>query len=76
MQWMDYNSQHFLPGPQFPVHPAHTVSEIDARLAESLNLAVTPPEVNQTREKEDGPLLPETPRASGELRPRGACWEL
>lgn len=51
MQWMDYNSQHFLQGPQFPVHPALTAAEIDARRAESLNQAATPPQANQTREK-------------------------
>lgn len=51
MQWMDYKSQHFLQGSQFPVHPALTAAEIDARRAESLNQAATPPQANQTREK-------------------------
>lgn len=69
---MDYNPQHFLPGPQYPVHPAHTAGEIDARRAENLKPASSRPDPG----KEERPLLPETPRAGGELLPRGACREL
>lgn len=69
---MDYNSQHFLPGPQFPEHLALTAAEIDAKRAENLNRAATQPGPG----KEDRPLLPETPLTGGESRSRGAYREL
>lgn len=76
MQRMDYNSQHFIKDQNFQ----YTPRSLRQKSMRGVPRALTrlPHHLKSTRagEKEDGPLLPETPRAGGEKRPRGACREL